>query len=218
MIDEGKKIFENLERVAAVLVETLGRNCKVAIHDFANLPCSLVHVNGNVIKRTAGSPVTDPVVKALRREGDGAKDLCNYKNTTKHGRTLKSSTTFIRDEKGKVVGAFCINYDITDFLNAVALVEDFIQTGDTGEEETRETFPSPLNETIESLIGRIFRKAGKQPVTMSKAQKVALDGLLEIHGVFSIKGTVDHMAALLGVSKYTMYHYLKEVRSNRGMA
>ena len=31
-------LFDNLKKIAAVLVQTMGRNCEVAVHDLAKLP------------------------------------------------------------------------------------------------------------------------------------------------------------------------------------
>jgi predicted transcriptional regulator YheO len=217
MVHGRKAIFQNLEMVAAVLVETLGRNCEVAIHDFAKLPHSLIHVEGDITKRKPGAPVTDLVVKTLRREGNEAENICNYKNTTKLGRILKSSTAFIRDGQNKVIGAFCVNIDITDFLNSIALIGNFVRTSNDHDLETQETFASSLNETIESLIDQAVQKAAKQPAVMTKEEKLELVSDLEIHGAFSLKGAVHHVATLLGVSRYTMYNYIKSVRSSKNM-
>jgi predicted transcriptional regulator YheO len=218
MNNERKAIFQNLERIAAVLVETFGRTCEVAIHDFAKLPNSLVYVAGEVTKRKPGAPITDLVIKTLRREGNEAKNICNYKNTTKLGRMLKSSTAFIRDSQNKIIGAFCINIDITDFLNSITLIENFIRTGNAQNGETKETFASSLDETIESLIDQVIRNAGKQPPVMTKEEKLELVRVLEINGAFTLKGVVHQVATLLGVSKYTIYNYIKSVRSDRTLA
>jgi len=214
MTDETKEIFENLKRIAAVLVKSFGRNCEVAIHDFDNLPHSLIHIDGIVTKRKPGAPITDLVLRALRREKDLVKDISNYKTVTKDGRTLKSSTTFIRDQDGRVIGAFCVNFDITEYLNSLSMMDDFVQTVPQNAEERKETFASSLNETIESFMQQAIRKAGKQPSTMNREEKVQLVHSLEFQGAFLIRGAVDYVAKALGVSKYTVYNYLKETRSN----
>ena len=217
MDHERKLIFQNLEGIASALVETFGRNCEVAIHDFEKLPHSLVYISGDVTKRKPGAPVTDLVIKTLRREGNEAKNICNYKNTTKLGRIIKSSTAFIRDSQNKIIGAFCVNIDITDYLNSINLIENLVQTSDTQHAEIKETFASSLNETIESLIEQVIRKTGKQPAVMTKDEKLELVSVLEINEAFSVKGAVQQVATLLGVSKYTMYNYIKTVRSNKGI-
>ena len=49
---------------------------------------------------------------------------------------------------------------------------------------------------------------------MTKEEKVSLVASLEYAGAFLIKGAVDFAAKAMGVSKYTVYNYLKEVRSS----
>ncbi len=211
MTQATQTLFDNFKRIAAVTVQTLGRNCEVAIHDFSQLPHSLVHIEGNVTRRKVGAPVTDLVLRVLRQEKDGVKDMANYKTVTRDGRVLKSSTTFIRSAAGKVIGAFCINYDVTEHLNAIAMLEDFVHTSDAEEDEN---FAASFGETIESLTAQAVRQAKKQPAMMTKEEKVQLVQTLEFQGAFLIRGAVAYVANALGVSKFTIYNYLKEARSN----
>ncbi len=211
MSQAAKAIFDNFKRIAAVTVQTLGRNCEVAIHDFSHLPHSLVHIEGNVTRRKVGAPVTDLVLRVLRQDKDGVKDMANYKTVTRDGRILKSSTTFIRSPAGKVIGAFCINYDVTEHLNAIAMLEDFVHTSDADEDEN---FAASFSETIESLTAQAVRQAKKQPAMMTREEKVQLVQTLELQGAFLIRGAVAYVAQALGVSKFTIYNYLKEARSN----
>lgn len=217
MDQETKTLFKNLESIATMLVETFGRNCEVAIHNFKKLPHSLVFIKGEITKRKPGAPVTDLVMKALRKDGDKAENICNYKNTIKAGRIVKSSTAFIRDKNKKIIGAFCVNLDITDYLNSIHMIENLIQTGDVQSAEFKETFASTLNETVESLIEDVVKKVGKQPAVMTKDEKLELVSVLEMNGAFSVKGTVDEVATLLGISKYTVYNYIKTVRNHKGL-
>ena len=205
-------LFDNLKKIAAVLVQTMGRNCEVAVHDLTKLPHSLIHIEGNITKRKPGAPITDLVVRALRREGDAVADIPNYQNITKAGRVLKSSTSFVRNEEGKVIGAFCVNFDITEYLNSISMLEDFVKINGPNDARNEETFASTLSETIESLMEREISNAGKQPSTMTKEEKVQLVEALEFQGAFLLKGAVNYVANKLGVTKFTIYSYLKEVR------
>lgn len=205
-------LFDNLKKIAAVLVQTMGRNCEVAIHDLLKLPHSLIHIEGNITKRKPGAPITDLVVRALRREGDSVADIPNYQNITKAGRVLKSSTSFVRNEAGKVIGAFCVNFDITEYLNSISMLDDFVKINGPNDAHNEETFASTLSETIESLMEREISNAGKQPSTMTKEEKVQLVEALEFQGAFLLKGAVNYVANKLGVTKFTIYSYLKEIR------
>jgi predicted transcriptional regulator YheO len=208
-----RSIFKNFEKLAVSMGATFGPNCEVAIHDFARLPQSLIYIHGAVTGRKPGAPITDLVVRMLRRDGDAVQDMHNYRSVTRQGRVVKSSTTFIRDTDGTVIGAFCINFDITDHLNAAALLNDFTRTATPTEPLPKETFAASLDETIASLVDPVVAKTGKQPVTMPKKDRIELIRALEGQGVFLVRGSVDFMASRMGVTKFTIYNYLKEVRS-----
>jgi len=96
------------------------------------------------------------------------------------------------------------------------LINDLTNLEATQNNRHEETFASNLNETIESLIDKVAKKAGKQPATMSKNEKIQLVSSLELEGAFLLKGTVDYVAKYLGVTKYTVYNYLKTIRSQNG--
>jgi predicted transcriptional regulator YheO len=213
-MDERDCIFESFKNIAAAISKTFGRNCEIAVHDFNRLPNSLIHIEGKVTRRKPGAPITDLVLRKLRREGNNVNDIYNYKTIDKGGDVIKSSTAFIRDSSGKVIGAFCINFRIVDYLNAISMLQEFTQLSNTHEEARMETFASSLNETIESMLEKAIKKAGKQPATMTKEEKVRLVATLEYEGAFLIKGSVGFVAKAMGVSIYTVYNYLKKVRSS----
>jgi len=211
---ETELIFQTLGQIADALVRTFPRSFEVVVHDLSNPQQSIQHIAGDVTRRKPGGPVTDLVVKALHRENRTIKDRYNYKTTTKDGRPLKSTTSFIRNSDGEVVAAFCINFDMTDYLNAAHALEMFTTTADAfnGTDNRVETFSTSINETIEVLFQQAVSKIGKECASMTKEERLELVKELEASGVFQIKGSVEHTAMLMGVTKYTVYNYLKESR------
>ncbi|AGA67751.1 hypothetical protein Desdi_0197 [Desulfitobacterium dichloroeliminans LMG P-21439] len=210
-------ILENLKGIAGMIKGGFGSRCEVVVHDLRDLEQSLVYIVGDVTGRSIGAPITDLVVKILQKEGDAAKDLINYKTVAKDGRILKSSTAFIRDDQGKIFATLCVNYDVTDFLNFDILLQDFIRPDQVQNEDKQETFATTVQETIESLVYQAIIKLGKQAATMSMDDKVQFVGILEERGAFMIKGSVDYIANVLGVSKFTVYNYLNKYRSLQGL-
>lgn len=213
--NEKKILLENLKNIADSLVKMYGRNMEVVVHDFEDLKHSLMYISGNLTKRKVGAPVTDLVVKAWRNEGDQVEDIIGYRSTTKEGRILKSSTIFIRDEKRKVVGALCINYDVTDLLGVTYELETLTFTSPNKQVGKSETFASTVTETIDALIEQSVAEIGKQPPSMTIDERVKIIGLLENKGTFLIKGAIDYIATRMGVSKYTIYNYLQKFRANQ---
>lgn len=211
-----KAIISNLIRTAQVIAETFGRNCEVAVHDLSNLNKSLIFIAGNITQRKPGAPITDLVVKILHQEGDQAKDMVGYKSITKDGRILKSSTTFIRNSQGKIIAALCINFDITDFQQIQTAIGDLINLSCQTSDEKKETFTSTVHETIDSLVAQSVEIVGKPPANMQMEDKIKFVATMEQKGAFLIKGSVDYIATILGVSKFTVYNYLQRVRSAEG--
>jgi predicted transcriptional regulator YheO len=211
-------LFKTLAQIADAIVGSFPRNFEVVVHDLSQHRDSIQHIAGDVTHRKVGGPVTDLVIKALHQEGGNIRDRHNYKTNTRDGRVLKSSTVFIRDPKGEVVGAFCINFDMTDYLNAVHALEMFSSTAaGFNVPEKVETFAASITETIEALFNQAVAKIGKQSASMSTEEKTDLVKELETSGVFQIKGAVDQVALLMGVSKYTVYNYLKRIRAEEGL-
>ncbi|WP_434511752.1 helix-turn-helix transcriptional regulator [Desulfitobacterium sp. AusDCA] len=210
-MDTKEIILENLKSIAQGIAETYGKLCEVVVHDLRDLEHSLIYVAGNLTNRELGMPITDLVVKALRCDGKNAKDIIGYKTLAKDGRVFKSSTIFIRDEKGEIFASLCTNYDVTDLLNFSSTILDFAQFRQL-QGDRQETFATSVQETIESLVNQAIETLGKQPAAMSMDDKVRFVGILEEKGAFLIKGAVDYAAVVLGVSKFTVYNYLNKVR------
>ena len=206
-------ILRNLQQMAEAVVALLGKNCEACIHDLTSLENSLVFITGDVTGRKPGAPATDLLMTMLKKDSGQAEDKHNYKTTTVDGRSLKSTTTFIRDTSGKPVAAFCINIDTTDFYNASQALLPFINIQENSRQTTTETFAHAAGETVEALFIQAVEKIGKHPTTMNVDEKTELTRRLEENGTFLLKGAVEQVAQMLGVTKFTVYNYLKKVRS-----
>jgi predicted transcriptional regulator YheO len=211
-MSEFQTIIENLRQMADGVVSMFGRNCETCIHDLTSLQNSLIYVQGNVTQRKPGAPATDLLVKLLKQQGNSAEDIHNYRTITEDGRSLKSSTTFIRNSTGTIVAAFCINFDTTDFFNASQTLMPFLNDSENGGIPGSETFAHSIEDTVEALFMQGMEEVGKHPTTMSVEEKTTLIRLLEEQGTFQLKGAVEQVALLMGVTRYTVYNYLKKIR------
>jgi predicted transcriptional regulator YheO len=215
---ERECLFQALRQIADAIVETFPRAFEVVIHDLSQPHKSIRHIVGDVTKRRAGGPVTDLVVKALQSEGENIRDRHNYKTTTKDGRTLKSTSVFIRDGTGAVSAAFCINFDMTDFLSLVHALEVFTTTASAFNGAGKvETFAMSITETIVAMFEQEAAKIGKQAAYMTTGEKKLLVKGLKESGVFQIRGAVDQVAHLLGITRYTVYNYLKNIETQQSL-
>lgn len=219
-IREKELIFNTLKQIADAIVNTFPRAFEVVIHDLSQPQKSIKYIVGDVTKRKIGGPLTDLAIKLMHQEGKNINDRYNYRTTTSNGRSLKSSTSFIRNSNGDIVAGFCINLDITDFINISNILNDFTLTTNynfNGSEKT-ETFALTIDETIQALFQQAIAKVGKQSAYMNTEEKIELVKELEANGLFQIKGGVDHVALVLGVTKYTIYNYLKKIHTEQKLS
>lgn len=210
---EHQSIFKNLEKIADSVVAIYGKNCESCIHDLRSLKNSLVYLTGNVTRRKLGAPATDLLIRKLKQEGRNPQDMHNYKTITQDGRTVKSSTTFIKDSSGEPIAAFCINFDTTDFYNASQALMPLLHLSDQTNHDSQETFSHSVEETVETVFIQAVDEVGKHPATMGVEEKTQLIAYLEENGTFQLKGSVEEVAHLMGVTKFTVYNYLKKVRN-----
>jgi predicted transcriptional regulator YheO len=222
MATEKEQIFNTLKQLADLMTRMFGDNCEVVIHDLTTEKMQLVYITGDVTRREPGAPVTDVVAKYLIRDGDGVVDRHCFKTLTDDGRELKSSTSYIRDSSGKVMAAFCINFNTTDHHNAIQLLQNFVNKGAvaqgaSGSEEDRpEKMSFSIDHTVDSIFEQSVAEIGKRPASMNTDEKVRLVKILEGKGAFQIRGVVNQVALRLGVSNFTIYNYLKKIRATNG--
>jgi len=195
-----------------------GKNCETCIHDLNDLHHSLIDINGSVTGREIGAPATDLLVKMLKNANLRPPDRHNYRTVSGDGRVLKSSTTFIYDSTDKPIFAFCINFDTTEYFNANQALNQFlVQEPNGSDSDSSETFAHLPSETIEALFQQAVNEIGKQPATMSTDEKTDLVEILERNGALQFKGAVEQIALLVGVSKYTIYNYLKKIHARQAV-
>jgi len=208
-------ILLKLIPIAEGIAKTLGESCEVVIHDLKNPDRSLVYIAGNVTGRKLGAPLTNLSLQILQQKGNDAHDLFGYETTTKDGKILKSSTMFVRDDHGQVIGCMCINYQINNILTCIKILESFTKINISGH-ETKETFYLDVNEAMEEIVNGVLKEYHVPLSLMEKEHKVQVVRALEDKGVFLVKGAIEYVANVLGVSRYTIYNYLDEVRSHTG--
>ena len=201
------------------LVEAVGPNCEVVLHDFARLPNSIVAIAGNVTGRSLGGPTTDFGLEVLRRGATG-RDVLGYESWTRDGRRLRSSTSFLRDESGKVVGCLCINVDISGLLRAQEILGAITASHppasrpapDPTAPEVHETFSVTVEELTVNAVKGAIAAVGIPLDLMKKQHKLEVVRLLEERGVFLIRDAVEYVAQALGISRFTIYNYFNELK------
>lgn len=206
-------MLQFLFQLAKNLARQFGPNCEVVVHDLTSNDeeSSIVAIeNGQVTGRKVGDGPSHVVLEALRSGRENVSDHLCYLTKTRDGKILKSSTLYVRDDDGKAIGIFSINYDITLMISMEEQLRQFTAT-ETPESEP-ERIPRNVSDLLDELIEQSVAIVGRPVALMSKEDKVKAIQFLNETGAFLITKSGDRVCKFFGISKYTLYSYIDEAK------
>ena len=219
----------DLMRMLAGAVKVIGsviqRNAEVVLHDLRQPEYSIAEiVNAEVTGRKRGDSVlaglrTDRAfISAMERKDEAISLLLDYPTFTREGKPLRSSTAIYRDRHGVPFAALCINVDNADIEQALRVLQSMTAMGQPVVQiSAAETAAETQHDTIEDLMSDIINTTsaqhpGNNRNDTKRANLLAVKHMQE-KGLFLIKGGVEKAAAALGVTRYTIYNYLDEIKN-----
>ncbi|CCN68748.1 conserved hypothetical protein [Vibrio nigripulchritudo SFn27] len=200
-------ILNAMENVVEGIARMYGEHTEVVLHSLdVNSPSVLKIANGHVTGRESGAPITNLALLKLK-EGNDISD--SYMTKTSTGKTLRSITTIVRNPKGEAIGLLCINIDMD------APMQSFIKTMfplDYGiSDASPETFAKNIDETIESTIETVKSEVlDDNSIAPSKRNREIVTRLYDL-SIFKYKDSKPLVAEILGISRDTVYLYLREL-------
>ncbi|HJB47882.1 MAG TPA: helix-turn-helix transcriptional regulator [Candidatus Olsenella excrementigallinarum] len=203
------------KRLAHALALQFGSGCEVVVHDLeaADPSHSIVAIeNGHVTGRRLGDGPSHVVLEALHAGGERLEDRLAYLTKTADGKILKSSTVFIRDDDGRAIGIFAVNYDITILRAMGDTIAEVVGTEPSAPREP-EPIVRSVADLLDDLIEQSVQLVGTPVALMSKEEKVRAIRYLNDTGAFLITKSGPKVCKFFGISKYTLYNYLDEARS-----
>lgn len=219
-----KKVNRVLEKYLPLvdfIAGIVGPNCEVVLHDCSNVDESIIAIRNNHISgRKVGGPLTNLGLKLLK-EGNYKSEnfLLNYPSKSPDGKDLRSSTYFIKDDEGKLIGMLCINIDLTGPLAAKDFIDAYIKCDiDKSEDHNEsnnitnilENLSHSIDEIIHSTIKDTIKEQNIPPERLSTEEKIHVVSQLNEKGIFLLKGAVSSVAKILKVSENTVYRYLNK--------
>lgn len=216
-----------LTPVVNMLGGIVGPYVEVVLHDLTQPEHSVVAIaNGHISNRTLGSSILSgpkddkafaTAIKELSVRGDPVHSVVQtYPTVTASGQQLKSATVIFRDTAGDPFAALCLNADLSMFHLALAWLERLVDT---------KSEPVPVQEDapemdvlMRDIISDAVRAFGKPVSMMSKEEKLHAVKAMMQRGLFIVKGGVERAAKALGVTRFTVYNYLDELRRRNGTA
>jgi len=202
-----------LKAIIKGIAAQFGSRCEVVLHDLKNQPYDHTIVaieNGSVTGRTVGDCGTNLGLEVLRgtdKEGDKHNYVTHW-----NGKVLRSTSMYIRDPNGQVIGALCINFDITDFMMAERIIGSMIGSVEKSD-AVQEVFSNDVDNLLDTLIQESIQHVGKPVIHMSKDEKVEGIRYLDKKGALLVKKAGARISKHYGISKYTLYSYLDASRS-----
>ena len=208
-LDDAMPLFQQL---LTLIEKQFGSKCEVVLHDLTkDYDHSIVDIrNGYITNRAIGGCGSNLGLEVLRGTVvDG--DRFNYITTTQDGKILRSSSIYVKDDDGNVIGSVCVNMDITETLQFEGYLRQFNQFENFSNEE--EIFAPDVNNLLTHLIQKGQEQIGKQACDMNKNEKIEFIHFLDEKGAFLITKSGEQICELLGISKFTLYNYLETSRN-----
>ncbi len=206
--------FENLSSIIKLIAEEFGSKCEVVLHDLkGDYAHSIIGIeNGQVTGRSIGGCGSNLGLQVLngKKESNG---MFRYYTQLNDGRLVKSSTVYLKDSDGNVIGSICINFDVTDLINVEKILEEYEFGMPVSSVPEQEVFAESVGELLEELIKGCELVIGKHPSYMTKKEKIEAIKYLDSKGAFLIAKAGDRISRYLQISKNTMYGYLEESRN-----
>ena len=218
------------------LGQALGKHYEVVLHDLTVPEQSIIAIeNGYISNRCIGGPVTDFVLKLLKREQqEHVPFITNYRGKVGDERLCRSSSFFIKDESGKIIGILCINMDLTPYIKAKEFLDGEMALDDAILEKALppvnpaaaaaigamngqifENFHGTSEDVITTMIQERLRQYPVKGNRLSLTERLQIVGDLNNDGLFLLRGGIAALAERLDVSEPTVYRYLSKVRTMR---
>ena len=208
--------IEFCKQLAKGVARQFGSNCEVVVHDLcAEDPEHSVVVieNGHVTGRRLGDGPSHVVWEALKADPNSLEDRLSYLTRTEDGKLLKSSTMYVRNDEGKPIALFAINYDITMMKLMEDTIQEFTRTDASAQEP--QTITHNVNDLLDELIKQSAQLVGKPVALMTKDDKVKAIRFLNESGAFLITKAGQRVCNFFGISKYTLYSYIDESKGEK---
>jgi predicted transcriptional regulator YheO len=195
----------------------IGGDVEIVLHDLSKPGQSVAAIaNGHITGRVIGSPIISGPFDDLglqelmsadfAKRGEACSIISGYKTRSRCGRELESTSMILRAESGEAYAAFCINADRSRLRELDTVVRGLLAS--IG--EAPQQFGEPESPSVDDLVQEIIQSgiaATERPVaTMTREDKMTERGL------FLIRSSVDLVASRLGVSRFTIYSYLEQLR------
>jgi predicted transcriptional regulator YheO len=214
------------------LGKVLGPQYEVVFHDLTDKKYEIAAIaNGQISGRKIGAPLTDLALQFLMDKTYQESDyIANYCGLTKAESQIRSSTMFVKNEKGELIGMLCINCDNGKANEIVTNLRSLFQLDmpdavpvpciETYKEPEAapaaiETFPQSIAHLVASVLKQTLPDSNIPKERLTQNEKLKIVDILNQKGIFLIKGAVTETAAQLCSSEASIYRYLSKLNRQK---
>lgn len=232
---------EDLLKPYKLMVEFLGKalgpSYEITLHDLSSENSGIVAIaNGEISGRSLGSPVTSIALKMLaQKEYEHSDYRLSYTGQLASGKTIRSSTMFIKDQTGKPVGLLCVNFDDSKFhemevnllklLHPDSFVEQHYLPSEGGvrirkpaeltEQDSPENYHADIQELMQEIFDDVANGYSVALDRLTQTERTDMISKLDDRGLFRLKGAVPFVAEKLVCSQASVYRYLSKTRDEK---
>jgi predicted transcriptional regulator YheO len=199
--------FALLSAIAEAIVAVAGDRCCVVVRDLRTTQ-PIIRVYG------AANAIDDPHL--LPPLDEVSNDATTGASSLAPPAAPRSAEVWIRDLTGHPVGGMTILW-AGSRTDAPTIVERLVAAlPATFRGPDAATAVSPSERAVVTALAGALRVSGRSVAALPRQERIALVRTLDQAGVFSIRRAVETMARDLGVSRATMYAYLRAARQADG--
>ncbi len=196
--------YDHIYSLCEAIATWLHPHAEVVIHDLAT--DTVIRIWNNISKRKIGdSSLLDQEIQLE----DNQEVYGPYERTNWDGKRLKSISSVIKNSKGQRIGLICMNLDVSEFDALQTFLESF----------TRTTTAIPAafiehdwREQIHQALSAYLQQQSTTLNALTREQKIQAVRSLDQQHLFATRNAAQHIAQILGVSRATVYNWLKTSR------
>lgn len=180
---------------------------EVVIHDLTTK--KLVYISNAFSKRRVGDAMISDIKDVTSLQVDW---LGPYDKINDDGKKLKAVSTIIRNQHAVPIGLICINYNVDAMENLFASLKGFLSF-EPAAQNPPILFSQNWKEHTNATIEKYLKSKNISLDALSTGEKKELVLFLNDEGIFEIRNVVSYLCNILGVSRASIYNWLKMQKS-----
>lgn len=205
---EDEHLLHEAEKIAVAIGKMFPGLCEVVLHDLMQPDHAIRVIENNLSNRKVGDSATELGLQRIK-DPQFPSVIQNYPNQFPDGRPVKSTSIGIKNREGRYIAALCLNLDVSALSPVLMALANMVETGDAGtapKETLADRKARQLRETIEAFAA----KQSQTPRGLGREAKRELVRQLHREGHFESRSSALTIANLLGISRATVYNYVKQ--------